>query len=418
MLGLFRTRRSRTAAPAVAALTLGVALVGASLGGSASAAPAAPNLPADAAPAGDDFYVPPASIPADAKPGDILRWRPSKAGPPTARSLANAWQVMYVSQDALGKPDAVTGTILVPKSGDAKTLPIVGFGPGTSGPAFRCAPSKFIDEGAFYEQAAVNGMLKAGYAVAMTDYEGYHPDPKMTYIAGKSMGSAVIDSVRAAQRFSEAGLSADAKVLFRGYSQGGGAAMWAGQMQPDYAPELKLVGVAGGGVPADLTKVAVGLNSKRGFGFLMTALVGLDNAYPELKLSSYFKDDGQQVFSNMVANDCTLELLTNYAGHKTTDYLTKSPFLDAPWLARVKENLLGGTAIKAPVFHYHGTNDDIVPFAQDDTLHQAYCKLGVQETWKTYPVDHITGVGRANDDVLAFMASAVKGEAPSSNCSA
>ncbi|WP_067484897.1 lipase family protein [Actinomadura hibisca] len=381
----------------------------------ASQAAVVTAAPGDPGPPGDDFYVPPSPLP-DGKPGDVLRWRPAKAGPPGARALADAWQVMYLSTTALGERNAVTGTVLVPKGADPATAPIVGFGPGTSGPAFRCAPSKFIDQGAFYEQAALNGMLKAGYAVAVTDYEGYKPTPKTTYMSGKAMGPALMDGVRAAQRLPAAKLSPDAPVVFRGYSQGGGAAMWAGQLQPEYAPELKLTAVVGGGVPADLTLVSLPLNGKLGFGFLAYALIGLDNAYPDLKLDSYFNDAGRAAFAAMQKDTCTLELITEYQGKRTTDYLTKSPFLDKPWLARVAENKLGGTAIKVPVFHYHGTEDDIVAFPQDKALRDKYCALGVSDTWKTYPVGHITGVARGNADALAFIADRLAGKPATPNC--
>jgi hypothetical protein len=45
--------------------------------------------------ADDSFYEPPSPLP-DGEPGDIVRAREAKAGPPTARSLADAWQVMYL----------------------------------------------------------------------------------------------------------------------------------------------------------------------------------------------------------------------------------------------------------------------------------------------------------------------------------
>ncbi|WP_018654587.1 lipase family protein [Actinomadura flavalba] len=395
----------------LAALAVGAVLVGASLNGVASAAPD------DPAPAGDAFYVPPSPLP-EGKPGDVIRWRPSKAGPPAARSLADAWQVMYLSTDALGKRNAVTGSVLVPKGADPAKAPVIGFGPGTSGPAFRCAPSKFLDQGAFYEQSAVNGMLKAGYAVAMTDYEGYKPEVKTTYMTGKAMGPALIDGVRAAQRLPAAKLNAESPVFFRGYSQGGGAAMWAGQLQAEYAPELKLTAVVAGGVPSDLTKVALPLNGRRGFGFLAYALIGLDNAYADLKLDQYFTEAGRKAFTDMPKDTCTLEILTEWAGKRTADYLTKSPFLDAPWLARVAENKLGSLPPKVPVFQYHGTKDDIVAYGQASELRTAYCAAKVNVTWKTYEVDHITGVGRGNADALAYIAARLAGENPTPNCEA
>ncbi|WP_026360160.1 lipase family protein [Amycolatopsis nigrescens] len=404
------TRRGVAAAVAALVLT-GAGLVSAAATGPAQAAPA--PAAADPWPPDDSFYVPPSPLPAG-KPGDVLRWRPSKPGP--SSKTVNAWQVMYLSTDALGKPNAVTGTVLLAKNADPATAPVVALTPGTHGPAFQCAPSKMLSIGAFYEQPALDGLLGAGYAVAMTDYEGYQPEPKTTYMVGQSMGHATLDSVRAAMRLPEAGLSADAKVAVRGYSQGGGAAMWAGQQQPEYAPELKLVGVAGGGVPADLVQVSLSLEGKRGFGFLVYALMGLDAAYPELKLDSYLNDHGRTEFAKMRAGACTADLLLDYSNRKLIEFMAKSPVLEPAWLARIKENKLGATPIKVPVFDYHGTRDDIVSFRQAETLRNDYCKLGVAVTWKTYDSDHITPIYTGNADALQFLADRFADKPAAPNC--
>ncbi|GAB2811303.1 lipase family protein [Streptomyces daliensis] len=365
----------------------------------------------------DAFYTPPEPLP-QGEPGDVIRSRPAKAGPPGAVALADAWQVMYLSTDAQGAPTAVTGTVLVPKAADPAQAPVVGFAPGTHGPAFRCAPSRMIDGGAFYEQPALNDLLRSGYAVAVTDYEGYRPEPRTTYVVGRSMGPALVDAVRAAQRLPEARLSADAKVLFRGYSQGGGAAMWAAQTQPAYAPELNLVGVAAGGVPADLTQVALPLDGKSGFGVLAYALIGLDHAYPELKLDSYFNEAGRAAFAAMEESACTVELLVDYAGKRTSDYLERSPFLDPPWLQRVAENKLGESSqgIHVPVFQYHAAQDELVAYSQADRLHQRLCERGVPLTWKTYEMGHLSLVYRGNADVLAFLKDRVAGKPAAPTC--
>ncbi|RSN42065.1 lipase [Amycolatopsis sp. WAC 04197] len=361
----------------------------------------------------DSFYTPPSPLPAG-KPGDIIRSRISKAGP--RKDSVNAWQVMYLSTNALGQPDAVTGTVLVPKNVDPAKAPIVSFAAGTHGPAFTCTPSKMIDIGAFYEQSGLDDALDAGYAVALTDYEGYRQDPKTTYVVGRSEGPAVIDVVRAAQRLPESKLSADAKVLFRGYSQGGGAAAWAGELQPTYAPELNLVGVAAGGVPADLVQVTLQLDGKFGFGVFAYALIGLDNAYPELKLDSFLSDNGRVKLAEMQKSACTFELLTTYANNKIADYTTSAGYVRPEWVKRLNENKLGGTPPKVPVFLYHATQDQLVQFAQADALHKAYCAAGVKTTWKTFETDHITAVYTGNADVLAFLKDRVAGAPATSNC--
>lgn len=380
----------------------------------AFAAPKGPVLPP--APADDSFYTPPSPLPIGA-PGDVIRVRPAKAGPPAARAMADAWQVMYLSTNALGQPDAVTGIILTPKSVDRSKTPIVAFAPGTQGPAFRCTPSKVIDSGSFYEQSAVNEMLQKGYAIAIPDWEGYRQDPKATYIVGKSMGAALMDVVRAAQRLPETGLARDAKVVFRGFSQGGGGAMWAGQMHPSYAPELNLIGVVGGGVPANLGLMGISLEGADAFGFVLNALMGLDNAYPELKLAAYLNDAGRAALADLNQNGCALELLLDYKGKGVLEYMTANPLSKGAWLARIAENKLGANAIKVPVLQYHSTSDDIVPFDQAETLREAYCMLQVNLTWKTFDgIDHVTMVSRGSNDAMAFIAARLAGTPATTNC--
>lgn len=82
-------------------------------GDGAGAEVASPGVPPSQAAPDPSFYVPPNPLPAG-QPGDIIRSRPAKAGPPSAQAVADAWTVMYLSQDVAGRPIAVTGTILVP----------------------------------------------------------------------------------------------------------------------------------------------------------------------------------------------------------------------------------------------------------------------------------------------------------------
>ncbi|MBJ7472938.1 MAG: hypothetical protein JHD16_16645 [Solirubrobacteraceae bacterium] len=409
-----KTRMARATAASLAGLMLAGSF------GPAATAVAAPvidrNQPAPTPNADPDpFYTPPAVLPAG-DPGDIIRARPAKAGPPTARALANAWQVMYLSTNAVGERNTVTGTVLVPKGVNPANAPVVSFAPGTTGPAFRCTVSRFINSGSFYEQAAVNEMLKAGYAVAVTDYDGYYENPETSYIVGAAMGPAVLDMARAASRLPEAGLSATPRVLLRGYSQGGAAVMWAGQLEPTYAPELNLLGVAGGGVPSNLASVALGLEGKAAFGFEIAAVIGLDNAYDELDLENYLFPEAKTVFANSEANDCTIELLTGYEGKLSEDYTEPSPFGDAKWLARVGQNTLGKTPINAPVLQYHATNDQIVPFGQARSLRNNYCALGMQVDWKLFDTGHITTVARGNADAMKFIGDRLSGAPVTSNC--
>ncbi|MEV4052479.1 lipase family protein [Amycolatopsis sp. NPDC049688] len=395
---------------AVVSALLTCCLVALGIAAASPPAGAAPLLPG---PFDDSFYTPPSPLPAG-NPGEVIRWRPAV---PLLNALnADAWQVMYLSTNALGNRDAVTGTILVPKGVDPAKAPIVGYAVGTQGPAFKCTASKAMERGTLYDQPAINDSLSSGYAVAVTDYEGYSPSTVPTYITGQSMGPAVIDSVRAAQDLPSARLSKSAKVIFQGYSQGGGGSMWAGEKQPTYAPELNVVGVVAGGVPADLTEVAKGLDGYIGFGFLAFAAVGLDAAYPDLKLDSFLNDTGRQQLAEAKKNACTAELLLNYSFKKISDYTTTNPLGTPQWQARLAQNKLGAHPPRVPVFQYHASTDEIVNTPQAETLHRAYCAAGVREQWTTYVAEHASGILAGNADAHQWIVNRFNGQTAPSNC--
>ena len=379
----------------------------------AAATPASAAPPALPGPFDDSFYVPPTPLPSG-NPGDVIRWRPSVALLNLAN--ANAWQVMYLSTNALGRRNAVTGTVLTPKNVDPATAPIVGFAVGTQGPAFKCTASKAIERGTLYDQGSVSRLLEAGYAVALTDYEGYSPTTTPTYVAGQSEGPAVLDSVRAAQRLPATGLSTGAKVAIQGYSQGGGAALWAAEKQPGYAPEMNLVGVAAGGVPGDLNAVADLLDGGLGFGVLAFAASGLDAAYPDLDLDSYLNDFGRAEIAKARQDACVVELITNYAFKKIGDFTTTNPLPTPRWQARLAENKLGRGTIRVPVFQYHATHDEVVATPQAEALMRTYCAKGVNLTWKTYLGEHAIGIVAGADDSFRYIQDRITGRPATSTC--
>ncbi len=95
-------------------------------------------VPASAsAPEDDSFFVPPSPLPAG-RPGDVIRSRPSRSGP--LLDPANAWQIMYLSTNGLGQPDAVVATVLVPRGVDPASAPVVGFAAGTRGRRSNAVP--------------------------------------------------------------------------------------------------------------------------------------------------------------------------------------------------------------------------------------------------------------------------------------
>ena len=227
------------------------------------------------------FYTVPSSLPAGTH-GDIIRYRVAQvtiAGAPDV----NAWNVMYYSTDALGARNVVTGTVLVPKKAWSlfSYRPIIAYAIGTHGLCQTCAPSVQFEAGTDYENENIAQALNRNYAVLVTDNPGYTIGGTPTYMSGKAQGHALLDIVIAASKISPAYLSKNAKVAIWGYSQGGQTAAWAGELQPGYAPDLKLAGVAAGGVPADFFEVAPYLDGKNGSAFLLETVIGLWSQYPD-----------------------------------------------------------------------------------------------------------------------------------------
>ena len=350
---------------------------------------------------------------AERAPGDVV-----SAGSTTASSVpSKAWHVTYASTSAKGAPTVVSGTVIVPDADYDGTRPIAAYAPGTQGWGDQCAPSAEMKAGSFDEQFAVDNLLKRGWAVVVTDYPGLGTPGEESYNVGIPEGHAVLDAVRAAQRLPDAGLSADAKVGVEGYSQGGGAAGWAAQQHADYAPEVRLAGVAGGGTPADLKAVATNINGTAFFAFLAGTAIGFNAEYPEVGLQSSLTDAGKKAMKDL-SGMCQVQGLATYAGKRIEDYTVGgvNPIDDPTWTKALAANNLGGTAPDVPVLQYHGLADGIIPWRVESGLHERWCAAGVTSRLAGYPGEHVITQVEAQNDVVNWLADRFAGKAAPENC--
>ncbi len=222
----------------------------------------AASSPASAA----SFYDPPSTLPSGR--GEIVKAEPMKLGASITINGLNvalpgrATRLMYTSTDANGLPVAVTGTYIEPSKswtgGGAR--PLVSFAEGTQGQGDQCAPSRTLESpisitgGSLaigYEVPGIYGFLNKGVAVVVTDYTGLGtPDRIHSYVDRKDQGQAVLDAAIAATRVQGASVTQSSPVGVYGYSQGGGAAAAAAELQPTYAPSVNLkAGYAGAPPP-------------------------------------------------------------------------------------------------------------------------------------------------------------------------
>jgi len=205
----------------------------------------------------DPFYTPPSPVPAG-RPGTVIRLRPVCIGDLQVPVPYRAWDVMYLStaaEDANGNPadyhavpSVDTGLIVEPLTGRAH--PLIAWATAEDSDSTLKAPSYVMTQGSSGDNATWQWALGNGWDVVVPDYEG----PGSAYSAGPLEGHGMLDGIRAAENLSSIdGLQGRrTKAGLWGYSGGAMATVWASELAPGYAPGLRIVGVAEGGVPADV----------------------------------------------------------------------------------------------------------------------------------------------------------------------
>ncbi len=390
--------------------------------GAASAA-AAPTV----GPSDQSFYTPPSPLPSGG-PGTLVWYRSATVNFGTGVSIpaVQAYDIMYLSTDEVGNPDVVTGVAVVPTAAwsGTGTRPVIDYAYGTQGFAQTCAPSEQLAAGTEYDTPATIAALRKGYAVVSTDYEGYTNGGLPTFTAGPSEAHAVLDAERAAQQIPSGGISSGAKTFIWGYSQGGGAATWAGVLAPTYAPDINLVGVAAGGVPADLAAVASFADGGPDSAFGMYSLIGFVQAYRSLgiKPTTLFNAAGLAFAAQLEAPGmCALAVLEPpFSGQNLDQYLNIpiSQIESDPVLSSIlTNNDLGGTPLTVPYFQYSGEYDQFVPLLQQIALKQQFCSEGVTDDYHLYASDHLLTDPNATADVTTWIGNLLAGQSAPSTCS-
>ncbi|MFI1241332.1 lipase family protein [Nocardia salmonicida] len=382
--------------------------------GPPSAAGAPPVYPA---PDPDPFYAAPADI-ASKEPGAVLAVRVQEPLPyfPTATVTL----VKYRSNDSQGRPIAATTTILTPKD-HRPGAPLLSYQHIINGLGTQCAVSRALyayDPNLLYRAVPLlNTMLLRGWSIALPDHLG----PNAAYGAAKLGGQITLDGIRAATRVPELGL-ADSPSAMLGYSGGGMATGWAAALAPQYAPELRLVGAAQGGVPMNITTMArtLGFAPHPMFGLAMAAALGLEREYPDrLPISAQLNDTGLAVRDAM-SNGCTVELIAAGAMHSASDLASTVSLIDDPraWEVGDANSLeLFEPVPTMPIFEWHTPIDPLIPVDAVDRTNQRYCRAGTPVLSELYPSpDHLATAVLGFPSAVAWLDARFRGETAPSNC--
>lgn len=262
--------------------------------------------------------------PADA--GKLLTSNPIPNLDPTLRAaVSKADRITYRSYSLNNQPIVVSGALLVPKGrAPSSGWPIVSWAHGSSGVNDQCAPSTALNKGGkvdLYGYAQfVAALLHAGYAVVATDYEGLGTEGNHPYIIADSEGRGVVDAVRAA---SASGLNLSKSWFAVGHSQGGHAAIAAGELADSWGRGLNFRGTIG---LAPVTNVGqayyYGSPGPVDRGFYLLALQGLKTQHPELLIEDYLGKQALQMLP-VTQNECTMKIWDTFSadlGAKINDY--------------------------------------------------------------------------------------------------
>lgn len=362
----------------------------------------------------------PAKMPSTLNPDDAGKLVSADAIPNLDPSLSvltsKAVRITYRSYALSGATIVVSGVLLTPKGmAPEGGWPVVSWAHGSSGTNDQCAPSTALNKDGKVDLYGYAGfvaeLLKAGYAVVATDYEGLGTPGEHPYIIADSEGRGMIDAVRA-------GIQADptlSKSWFSvGHSQGGQAAIAAGELVDTWGRALNFRGTIG---LAPVTNVGAayyyGSPGPVDRGFYLLALQGLKTQHPELKFEDYL---GKQALRLMpeTQKECTFKIWEDFSadmGSKLNDFqfTPQSPEAALALQPLLDEQSVPRGRTPGPMLLLQGDNDPSIKVSVTTQAVRNATAAGTLAEFKLYPgKDHYSvlapgSFGGSADDVIEWL---------------
>lgn len=229
-----------------------------------------------------------------------------------------------------------------------------------------------------------------------------------------------LDGIRAVKNFKALDL-VDSPVGMAGYSGGGMATAFAAVLAPDYAPELNIVGVAQGGVPMNIQKMAeeLGENPHPVFGLAFAAAIGLEREYPGLMpITDQLNPEGKAM--RVEINDqCTNGIIRIGAGKSVSQVSNSADMLRSPEVEAVMRDnsaeFYPGVP-KAPIFEWHSPTDVLIPVDSILNANKRYCEAGVPvQVMETPSPDHLSAAVIGLPSALSYLTDRFAGK-PAPTC--
>ena len=179
-----------------------------------------------------------------------------------------------------------------------------------------------------------------------------------------------------------------------GYSGGSIATEFASELAPRYAPKLRIVGVAAGGVPVDLAHNLRYVDGSAVWASATPAiLIGTARAFG-IDLDRYASAYGRTVFA-AVGGECIAQYLGKYPGLRISQLFAPgfTDYLRVPAFATVVNRLIMGRSgtprgpMLLGVGNADGTGDGVMVANDVAGLAHEYCGRGVNVTFHEYVGD-------------------------------
>lgn len=384
-----------------------------------------PEYPVD-----DPFYVPPEGFESTA-PGSILRHRappyPIAAFSLVPINLAASYQILYRTTNSFGDAVATVSTILVPHNADFTKLLSYQAAQDAANP--NCSPSY-----AFQLEAATDGVLglimpqlelvfitaalEKGWVVTVPDHLG----TKSAFLANNLSGQATLDNIRAALASTDfTNISKDATITMWGYSGGSLASGFAAELQPTYAPELKIAGAALGGTVPQILPVVYATNKGLFTGLIPSGIQGLANEYPSA--AQLIADNvlpSKAAAFNKTQSLCLTGDITNYLGQDVFSYVSDPNIFTEPTAtALLDANAMGQHVPEIPLYIYKSAGDEISPVNNtDDLVSQIYCPGGASVRYLRDELsEHATMAILGAPDAFIWLEDRMNGQPVAGGCS-
>ncbi|KAL4731863.1 hypothetical protein ACLX1H_000858 [Fusarium chlamydosporum] len=225
------------------------------------------------------------------RPGDVLRIRSVPILSEIVKNSSAAYHILHRSTDSKDEPSWAVTTLFIPSSlflspsGKAAVLSYQ-FAYNTANidscPSFALSGVMAKSEpnlGTKSSTSLIDEMLSYGWIVNIPDHLG----PTSAFGASVQSGHATLDALRAVHSLLVSGESVKYSTAIWGYSGGSIATFAAAELQPEYAPEIKIGGTVVGGLVDNISGDFNLLNKSPIAATLAAFLLGITSQYTEAR---------------------------------------------------------------------------------------------------------------------------------------